>query len=214
MFVCAFRIILLFPRNECIEESGEIERKGTLVKERRIKISLSSRRGFVLHQLPSAPLHPHPILSFLGNPCYSELSIVELAMRRLCMWVCVFVQDRACSPLQCEVTYSVCFRGCADSDSALLVLPALHCADFSSPRCGSAEDIWLVSTHCRHLCTGCMWNHVGLIPSDLAHYNKKRILPMSAFGGYVLRLLEFAAVLCRCSKVSLWITDFIRPLSE
>lgn len=91
------------------------ERKGRLVKEWRNIISLSSRRGFVLHRLPSAPLHPPPLL---GNLCYSEPSTVALATRYACASECVLVQSRA-GPFLTSSVNTVCFRGCADSDSAL-----------------------------------------------------------------------------------------------
>lgn len=44
------------------------ERKGRLVKEWRNIISLSSRRGFVLHRLPSAPASFYPPPLFLKKP--------------------------------------------------------------------------------------------------------------------------------------------------
>lgn len=157
MFVFAFGIFLWFSEYKCVKESGETERKGTLVKEQGIIISLSSRRGFVLHRLPSAPFHPPPILSFLGNLCYSELSIVGLAMKCVTKCKCVCL-CRTGPVLTSSVQLPTVFISevVQTVTQLFLVLPALHCAVFSSPQCGCGDDTWLVSSHCRDLLTGCM----------------------------------------------------------
>jgi len=52
-----------------LQRDSNRQGKGRLVKERRNIISPRSRRGFVLHRLPSASvaLRPPPLLSYLKN---------------------------------------------------------------------------------------------------------------------------------------------------
>lgn len=91
-----------------MKESGEVERgerKGRLVEEWRNIISLSSRRGFVLYRLPSAPLHPPPLSSLLGN-LYSDLSIAALTKRYACAPECECLRRAELGPFSPPVFVS------------------------------------------------------------------------------------------------------------
>lgn len=158
-----------FPSSPGLNAVGDRKRgrKGRLVEEWRNIISMRSRRGFVLCRLPSTP-STFPPLALPSGPVR--------------LWA---VSRYTCNELPvCEsitgsvFTSTICFRGCACSDSAFLgvfffvvfflLMPALHHFTFTLMLlCRGHCD------RCMNLFTGWAWERLIEILSDLPHRNKE-----------------------------------------
>lgn len=124
-------------------------RKGRLVEEWRNIISPRSRRGFVLHRLPSAPvpLHLPPLSFFLENLCYTELSIVALGTRYASCAVLSWAHSHLVSETVQTVTAFFFFSSASF---------ALWCFLLSLKWLCRGHRAFLVCSECRHLLTGCV----------------------------------------------------------